>query len=235
MKITVIGHNTLLIETGGLRILTDPYFGPTGNANYQRLAPPVRSREELRDVDLVLASHNHWDHIDPQLFALLPPSTPVVAPWLTAWETRGLGAKTVHPLKTWKTTTFGSVQVSAVPAIHLVPTTGFVIESEGLCVYFAGDTFYGHFMRRIGDRFALDVALIPVTTYKPPMTMGEVEAVRATRDLHPRLVIPIHLGLTPRQAFLRTDHSPEGYVRRLRAAGLDTPVTVLHDGEAWQS
>ena len=62
MRITMIGHSTVLIEAGGMKILTDPYFGTWGNPAYKRLAPPARKREELRDVDLVLVSHNHWDH-----------------------------------------------------------------------------------------------------------------------------------------------------------------------------
>ena len=235
MRITIVGHNTLLIETGGLRILTDPYFGPTGNAVYMRLNPPTRTREELLDIDIALVSHNHWDHIDSQFFHLLPQSARIIAPWLTAWETKLLGAKNIVALKTWKSADFGETRITAVPAIHLVTTAGYVIESENRRVYFAGDTFYGPFMQEIGTHFALDVALIPVTTYKPPMTLGEKEAVLATRDLAPKLVIPIHLGLTPRMPALRTDHTPEGYIRGLRQAGLHTEVRLLKDGETWES
>ncbi len=235
MRITIIGHNTLLIETNGLRILTDPYFGPTGNAVYMRLNPPVKTREDFLDIDIALVSHNHWDHIDSRFFHMLPSGTRIVTPWLTAWETKLLGAKTICALKTWQRQEFGETAITAVPAIHLVTTCGYVIESEGMQVYFAGDTFYGPFMRQIAERFQLDVALIPVTTYKPPMTMGEKEAIQATRDLAPKRVIPIHLGLTPRMAFLRTDHTPEGYIRGLRKAGLETEVTLLSDGQTWES
>jgi N-acyl-phosphatidylethanolamine-hydrolysing phospholipase D len=235
MRITIIGHNTLLIETNGLRILTDPYFGPTGNAVYKRLHPPVKSRENLLDIDIALVSHNHWDHIDSRFFHMLPAGVRILAPWLTAWETKLLGAKNVTGLKSWQREDFGKTAVTAVPAIHLVTTCGYVIESEGMQVYFAGDTFYGPFLQEIAQRFQLDVALIPVTTYKPPMTMGESEAVRATRDLAPKRVIPIHLGLTPRMVFLRTPHTPQGYIRGLRRAGLDTEVILLQDGETWQS
>ncbi len=235
MQITIIGHNTVLIECVGLRLLTDPYFGPKGNAAYMRLAPPVRTREELCDVDLVLVSHNHWDHIDPQYFRLLPEATTVLAPTATAPETRRRGARSVCGLQAWETFELGQCKVTAVPAVHLVPTVGYVVQAEGLSVYFAGDTFYAPFMREVGARFSLDVALIPVSTYRPPMTMGEDEAVRATRDLAPRRVIPVHLGLDSRLPVLRTGQSAEGYLRRLREAGLDTPVTMLRDGQSWSS
>jgi L-ascorbate metabolism protein UlaG (beta-lactamase superfamily) len=76
---------------------------------------------------------------------------------------------------------------------------------------------------------------MPVTTFRIPMTMGEAAAVKAVRALNPKTVIPIHLGITPRSPLLRTKHSPEGFTRRLRAAGLNVEVKVLHDGESWEN
>ena len=79
MKVTMIGHSTVLIEAAGMKILTDPYFGTWGNLAYKRIAPPFKSREEMAAVDLVLVSHNHWDHTDPGLLSrLLRP----MFPWL---------------------------------------------------------------------------------------------------------------------------------------------------------
>ena len=112
-------------------------------------------------------------------------------------------------------------------------TTGFVIQSENKQVYFAGDTYYGAFMKEIGNRFQLDAALMPVTTYRLPMTMGEQGAVRAVQDLSPKVVIPIHLGIRPRFPFLRTNQTPEGFERGLREANLETKVILLKDGETW--
>ncbi|MBZ5509042.1 MAG: MBL fold metallo-hydrolase [Acidobacteriia bacterium] len=86
MKITMIGHSTTLIETGGMRILTDPYFGLRGNPAYARLKPPAQPREELKDIDLVLLSHLHWDHTDRQFLRSLSDSVPVLAPQgRTSW------------------------------------------------------------------------------------------------------------------------------------------------------
>ena len=65
----MIGHSTVLIEIAGLRILTDPFFGE-GNLAYRRLCAPARTREELRDVDLVLLSHHHFDHVDGRFLRL---------------------------------------------------------------------------------------------------------------------------------------------------------------------
>ena len=71
MKITMIGHSTVLVEIAGQRILTDPYFGLHGNLAYARPRPPARSREELSNVDLVLVSHNHFDHIDRRFLRVI--------------------------------------------------------------------------------------------------------------------------------------------------------------------
>ncbi|MFQ5857466.1 MAG: MBL fold metallo-hydrolase [Anaerolineae bacterium] len=149
------------------------------------------------------------------------------------WRTRLKGAKNVTGIKAWQSQHFGPVTVTAVPAVHLAVTVGFVVQSEGKQAYFAGDTYYRPFMEEIGQRFQLDVALMPVTTYRIPMTMGERGAVRAVQALKPTTVIPIHLAVAPRSPLLRTNHTPEGFTRRLREAGSKTEVVVLQEGETW--
>jgi len=99
MKITMIGHSTVLIDVAGKRILTDPYFGLHGNLAYARPRPPARSREELNNVDLILISHNHFDHIDCRFLRTLPHSVPVFAPAASAWMTRLKGGHNVTGLR----------------------------------------------------------------------------------------------------------------------------------------
>lgn len=235
MRLTMIGHSTVLIEAGGRRILTDPYFGAHGNPAYARIAPAAKKPEELQDVDLVLVSHNHWDHTDRSFFRSLAGHVPVLAPRESAWLTRLKGARNVIGMRKWELKQFGDVRVTAVPARHLAVTRGFVLEAEGKTIYFAGDTYYRPFLKDIGRRFSLDVALLPVTTFRVPMTMGEKGAVQAVRDLSPKVVIPIHLGIAPRSALLRTRDSPEGFRARLREAGLPVEVRILREGESWEA
>ncbi len=235
MKITMIGHSTVLIEAAGMKILTDPYFGSWGNLAYKRTAPPFKSREEMAGVDLVLLSHTHWDHTDSRYFRALAPSIPVVTRRAAAWLTRLQGAQNMVGLTPWQSQDFGAVRVTVTPAYHLAIPCGFVLEAEGKAVYFAGDTYYGGFMKQIGARFRLDLALMPVTTFRVPMTMGEKSAARAVEALHPRTVIPIHLGIQPRSPLLRTGQTPERFGQRLRNAGSETEVVILHEGESWTS
>lgn len=133
----------------------------------------------------------------------------------------------------WEQRQFGSIAVTVVPALHMGLPCGLVIEAEGTSIYFAGDTYFGEFMKEIGAKFSLELALIPVTTFRIPMTMGEKSAARAVEALVPRTVIPIHLGILPRSPLMRTGETPEGFSKRVRDAGLKTEVVILHEGEYW--
>jgi L-ascorbate metabolism protein UlaG (beta-lactamase superfamily) len=231
MRFTMIGHCTVLIEAAGKRILTDPFFSSSGNLAYGRVCPPARPRKELQGVDGVLVSHAHWDHVDGSYLRGIGP-TPVITPAATRWLIRLYGGRNVSGIKPWEGTHLGDLTVTAVPAIHLISTVGFVLSAEGRNLYFAGDTYYGSFMEEIGRRFRLDAALLPVTTYRLPMTMGETQAVRAVQALKPAVVVPMHLGLVPHSPLLRTRQSPEGFARRLREAGNTARVVVLREGES---
>lgn len=233
MRLTMIGHSTVLLEIDGLKVLTDPYFGTTGNPAFARPVPPARSREDLLDVDLVLVSHAHWDHADRAYLRALA-GVPVVVPGRARVLFQALhGPRNLVGMDAWEERRFGSITVTAVPAVHSVVTAGFVIHGEDSHVYFAGDTYHRGFMAEIGRRFPLDVALMPVTTYRLPMTMGEVGAVDAVRDLRPAAVVPIHLGITPRLPLLRGSQSPARFADRLGRAGLAAKVVVLDAGESW--
>jgi len=232
MRITMIGHSTVLIETDGKKILTDPYWGKWGNLAYARLGIPAKSRQELREVDGVLISHDHWDHVDGKYLRLLG-DTPVIVPHPTRWIFKLLGGRNVSGIKVWESITIGEITITAVPAVHMTIAMGYVLQSENKRVYFSGDTFYSHFMHDLGRKFQLDVALMPVTTYRIPMTMGEKQAVQAVRVLKPAVVMPIHLGIKPRSPLLRTNQTPEHFAQRLDENGIATKVVILREGESY--
>jgi len=142
MTIWMIGHSTVLIEAGGKRLLTDPYFGLHGNPAYARLAPPARRREDLEDVDAVLVSHNHFDHVDRAFLRSLPETTPVFAPTASVFMTRLKGGRNVVGMTVWEKQILGGIAITAVPARHVTFTVGYVVEAEGKCIYFSGDTYF---------------------------------------------------------------------------------------------
>ena len=109
---------------------------------------------------------------------------------------------------------------------------GFVLEARERAVYFAGDTFCRPFMGEIAQRFHPELALLPVTTYSVPMTMGERQAVKAVSLLKPRVVVPIHLGIRPRSPLMRNGQTPEGFARLLGESGSSTQVALLAEGDS---
>lgn len=235
LRITMIGHSTVLFEIGGMRILTDPFFGLHGNPAYRRMAPPAVSREEMTGVDLVMLSHDHWDHFDRGFFRMLPASVPVIVPAVAREWMRLRGVRHPVGIRPWDSLRQNGVTVWGVPARHFGVACGFVLEHGRERVYFAGDTFCGGFHRQIARELAPGVALLPVTTYRLPMTMGEDQAVRAVRDLQPQVVIPIHLGLAPRSPLLRTSQTVERFADKLLAVAPGVRVVHLREGGRWEA
>ena len=89
-------------------------------------------------------------------------------------------------------------------------------------------------MKEIAARFKLDVALMPVTSFRLPPTMGEKGAARAVEALAPKTVIPIHMGIVPRSPLLRTRETPERFAARLADAGSRSAVKILREGESFE-
>lgn len=230
MKVTLVGHSTVIVESGGQRILFDPWFG-RGNLAYRRLEPPGLTRAQVGRVDAVFLSHTHFDHFDRAYLHSLPAEVPLFAPVLGRFWAMLKAGRRIRPLSRWESIRLGEVEVTAVPARHVGPTLGYVVRHGESALYFAGDTYYGRFMAEIARRFHPQVCLIPVATFRLPLTMGNGGAVQATRTLGPRLIIPIHLGITPRSPLLRRKEDASTFREQLQAAGLRTEVRVLRPGE----
>jgi L-ascorbate metabolism protein UlaG (beta-lactamase superfamily) len=231
--VTFIGHSTFLIRTASIALITDPVFtthaGPLGRLGPPRVRPPAIAIRDLPRVDIVLLSHNHYDHLQPASLRALD------APIVTALGvSRHVPSKGAHELDWWQSARVGGASITAVPAQHFSARTpwdrnrtlwcGFVVEIDGVTIYFAGDSGYSPQFAEIGDRFpAIDVALLPIGAYEPrwfmtPMHMNPDEAVRAHVDLGARVSIGMHFG-----TFQLTD---EGIDEPLRA--LDR-ARVQHD------
>jgi L-ascorbate metabolism protein UlaG (beta-lactamase superfamily) len=240
---TFIGHATFLLRTARAVLLTDPVFteyaGPFGRLGPRRVRPPAIPLEHLPEANVILISHNHYDHLQPtSLRALNRRGKPVfVAPLGLGSYLRGLGLPRVIELDWWQSASAGDAHVTAVPAQHFSARTpfdrnrtlwcGFIVRSDETLMYFTGDSGYSPDFRAIGERYpGIDVALLPIGAYEPrwfmrPLHMNPAEAVRAHQDLGARVSIAMHFG-----TFRLTDEGIDDPVRALQEARTEAGVGV---------
>ncbi|MFC5213096.1 MBL fold metallo-hydrolase [Streptomyces coerulescens] len=203
------GHASWVVRIGGLTVLTDPVWSRRILGTPARITPVGVAWSALPRVDAVVISHNHYDHLDAPTLRRLPRETPVFVPaGLAGWFRRRRFTR-VTELDWWEAAELSGVRFDFVPAHHwskrtLVDTCrslwgGWVLTApDGQRVYFAGDTGYGHWFTRIGERYpGIDLALLPIGAYDPRWWLSDVhcdpeEAVRATQDLGARRMAPMH-------------------------------------------
>ncbi|HEY8818099.1 MAG TPA: MBL fold metallo-hydrolase [Candidatus Limnocylindrales bacterium] len=195
-----LGHSTVVLETAGLRLLTDPVLRSS--------IGPIRRRPELIDhdleaVDAVLISHLHQDHLDLPSMRLLRPEVRVIVPAGAGEFLRSNGFGAVTELDVDESTTLGGATIRAVPARHngrrlpfgpSAPALGFVIGGEHT-IYFAGDTDIFPAMADLAP--GLDLAFVPVGGWGPTLGGGHMDPVRAAEALtllRPGTAVAIHWG-----------------------------------------
>ncbi|MGH9058592.1 MAG: MBL fold metallo-hydrolase [Acidimicrobiales bacterium] len=203
-----LGHASFLLRLGGLSVAVDPVLSARILGAGQRFTPPGLDR--LPPLDLLLISHNHYDHLDAPTLRPLARATPVVAPGGLGRWFRLRGVTTVTELDWWESVRVGPLEVTFVPAHHwsrrglfdhcATLWGGFVLTVPGLRVYHAGDSAYGPFFAETGSRYpGIDAAMLPVGAYAPrwfmrTMHMDPEEAVQAAQDLGARIMVTTHWG-----------------------------------------
>ena len=204
-----LGHASFLLRLGGRTVAVDPVLSQRILGAGQRFTPPGLDR--LPPLDLLLISHNHYDHLDAPTVRTLDRATPVMAPsGLGRWF-RCRGFTAITELDWWESVRVGALEVTFVPAHHwsrrgvfdhcATLWGGWVLTVPGgPRVYHAGDSAYGPFFAEIGSRYpGIDAAMLPVGAYAPRwfmqnMHMDPDEAVRATCDVGARVLVPMHWG-----------------------------------------
>jgi L-ascorbate metabolism protein UlaG (beta-lactamase superfamily) len=236
LRITWIGHATVLLELDGTRLLTDPVLRKRIAHLRSVQSPPTR--DELGRIDTVLLSHAHRDHLDIRSLRRLGKDVPVLAARGAVPSLRRRGFRgEVDSIATGERRTIGQLSVQATPALHGRPGTavGFLIRGSRT-VYFAGDTDL--FPELAGLANPLDVALLPIWGWGPSIGAGHLDPERAAEAvlrLRPKIVVPIHWGsLHPlgmsRAAFLR--EPAEAFQRLVRERAPKVEVRLLEPGES---
>lgn len=247
--VTWIGHATVLAQLGGINLLTDPIFSerasPVSFAGPKRAHPPGLSLAQLPRIDLVVISHNHYDHCDaPSLQALHAqtggPPLFLVPLGLKAWMT-DIGVGNVVEMDWWQSHRLGAVEVVMTPVQHWSGRSltdrletlwgGWAVLAPDAHLFFAGDTGYSPDFQDISRRLAprqggtgFDIALIPVGAYAPRWFMKEQhvdadEAVQMHKDLRATRSLGIHWG-TFELTDEALDEPPQALARALDKAGV---------------
>lgn len=216
-KITWIGHSTFLIQTGTTNILTDPFFSerasPVSFAGPKRQIKPAIKIEQLPHIDLILISHNHYDHLDAKALQYLSRFNPdIVVPPGDEILVHRLGFKRIHHPDWLESLSLHRTKITALPAIHWSARgvfdrnrshwSSYAIETANLKLFFSCDTGYGPIYQEIGKTWSFDYALIPIGAYLPevimkPMHLTPSESIQVAQDLHARIMIPMHWGTIP--------------------------------------
>jgi N-acyl-phosphatidylethanolamine-hydrolysing phospholipase D len=242
-SVTWIGHATALIQAGGLSVLTDPIFSerasPLRFVGPRRAQPPGIALDQLPPIDVVLISHNHYDHLDLDSLERLNEHSNGATLFLVPMGNRKLlrehGIQNVIELNWWEAHTVRGVQFHLTPVQHWSGRGigdrnqslwgGWAVFARDLHWFFAGDSGYSRDFADIGTRFAsrngdrgFDLALLPIGAYEPRWFMREqhvdpAEAAQAHRDLGARQSLGIHWG-----TFELTDEPLDQPPRDLQAA-----------------
>lgn len=234
--ITFVGQATLLIQTAGLNILTDPVFshsiGPFKRRGIKRVRDPGIAFENLPPIDIVLISHDHYDHLDiPTIKNLIDYHHPRFFYGLGVDHILNLAHfKVGEPLDWWDSKVVGEhVKIIFVPAQHYSRRGpfdhcatlwgAFVIDTPNGKILFAGDTGYGPHFQKIYERLgAMKISILPIGGYSPHTVMHLIhlnpeEAALAHHDLHSQISIGMHFGTFP-----LTDEPYEEPAQKLREA-----------------
>ena len=223
MELTWIGHATTLLDVDGYRVLTDPLL--TKRVAHLRRRRPLAEGDHT-DVDLVLLSHVHLDHLHLPSLRRLRPSASVLTPVGSGRLLRKAGFADVREVRVGDRVDTGAVTVEVVPAAHkhgrgphsrvTAEPVGYVVGGAGRRVYFPGDTDLFDAMADLGD---IDVALLPIWGWGSTLGEGHLDPARAataTQLIRPGLLLPIHWGT----------YAPEDGRRRL-PTWFDTPPAEL--------
>jgi L-ascorbate metabolism protein UlaG (beta-lactamase superfamily) len=209
VRITWIGHASFYLQFAGHAVIVDPnwakWHGPV-----KRTRHPGLNLRGLPEVDLILVTHAHFDHLHKPSLRILQAREGIVVPKGSKSLVHKLGFPTTHEMSVWDELRFDQLEIIHTPSHHwgarfLHDTHrnfgGYIVRANGKSVFHCGDSAYFDGFHEIGKRHSIDVALMPIGAYEAPsgrdVHMNPEEAVQAFHDLGAKVLIPMHYGTFP--------------------------------------
>lgn len=201
-----LGHSTFFIYYEGIKILTDPFLSPH-IFGIKRQEPAILP-QILPQMDYILISHAHYDHLDLRTLRRLNRNAKILLPENTKRVLGNMQFLEKIELSHWKSYEDKNFNVLSLPVKHnkgrslLFPNTevsSYLIDIKGTTFYFGGDSAYFEGYKEYGEKFKIDFAFLPIGGYEPRLLLKNVhmnpqETVKAFIDLNAKYIIPIHFG-----------------------------------------
>jgi L-ascorbate metabolism protein UlaG (beta-lactamase superfamily) len=218
--VTFVNHSTFLIQTRGLNILIDPIWGkrasPVSFIGPRRMRPPGIRFEDLQTVDIILLTHNHYDHLDIETLKKLSAKfgTKIYCPLGVGLYLVKKGIGNVTEMDWWDETDIEQgLSLICTPAQHFSGRgmfdrdrtlwSGYALRTEKGSIYYSGDTGYGDFFKEIAQRISpVRLSFLPIGAFKPEWFMSSIhtspeDAVRIHQILNSPESIGMHFGTFP--------------------------------------
>lgn len=249
LRTTLVNHSTVLVQQSASNVLTDPIWSerasPLSWIGPRRRRDPGVRKQDLPAIDIVLISHNHYDHLDlPTLRWLRERGhSTFVVPLGVGRLLRSEKIGPAHELDWGEARTFGATTIHSVPALHFASRgifdrnktlwCGYVIECQNRMVYFAGDTAFGDHFSQIRNRFGSPrLAFLPIGAYQPrwfmaPLHMDPEEAMKAHEILGSGTSIAIHHG-----TFQLGDDALDRAREKISTIGPPDSFLILENGQS---
>jgi len=238
-KLTWLGHASFILQLDGQNILTAPHLtnwaGPATGIGPERYTPPGISIENLPPINIIVISHNHYDHLSKHTLEDIPNKSAIriVVPLGMKQFFLDIGYTQITELDWHESVEVGSLKFTAAPAIHhsgrglfdkdKVLWAGWVIKSKYKTVFFAGDTAYSQSaFAEIGKNYGpFDTALVPIGAYVPEELfkdnhLNPKQAVQLGKDIQAKSVVAMHWG-----TFNLSDEPPSEPPRLFKQAGAE--------------
>ena len=257
IRVTFINHSSFLIQSYGLTFLTDPIWSerasPVSFAGPKRMVPPGIKMEDLPKIDIILLTHNHYDHLDIKALKELSKqhNPKIYCPLGVGRYLKKKGIDNIQEMDWWDRIPIkDDLTLMCTPAQHFSGRgmfdrdktlwCGFALMKPDGSIYYSGDTGYGDFFKDIAEKISpIKLSFLPIGAYKPgwfmaPIHTSPADAVRIHKEMGSQLSIPMHFGTFP-----LADDGMDDPVNDLKIAmkteGIsETEFIVLQNGQSWQ-